>query len=82
MNYKWRLFFANTLTAFLTERGVLWDKENDDIEAKAPGPYDVTHVLEPNKGRSSKLTIQQLFEHMQADMQENRAELIATRVEL
>ncbi|XP_070033178.1 uncharacterized protein [Nicotiana tomentosiformis] len=82
MNYKWRLFFANTLTAFLTERGVLWDKENDDIEAKAPGPYDVTHVLEPNKGRSSKLTVQQLFEHMQADMQENRAELIATRVEL
>ncbi|OIT24492.1 hypothetical protein A4A49_36978 [Nicotiana attenuata] len=82
MNYKWRLFFANTVSAYLTEMGVLWDKENDDIEAKDTGPYDVTHVLESNKGRSSKLTIQQLFEQMQADMQENRAELIATRAEL
>ncbi|OIT03360.1 hypothetical protein A4A49_25237 [Nicotiana attenuata] len=61
-----------------------WEKnfENDDMEAKDPGPYDVTHVLEPNKGRSSKLTIQQLFEQMQADMKENKAELIATRAEL
>ncbi|OIT21128.1 hypothetical protein A4A49_40753 [Nicotiana attenuata] len=82
MNYKLRLFFANTLSAYLTETGVIWDKENDDIKAKAPRPYDVTHVLEPNKGRSSKLTIKQLFEQLQIDMQENRAELIATRAEL
>ncbi|OIT00920.1 hypothetical protein A4A49_32550 [Nicotiana attenuata] len=82
MNYKWRLFFANTLSAYLTEMGVKWDKENDDIEAKAPAPYGVTQVLEPNKGRSSKLTIQQLSEQLQADMQENMAELIVTRAEL
>lgn len=57
MNYKWRLLFANTLSAYLMEMVVKWDIENDDIEAKAPRPYNVTHVLEPNKGRSSKITI-------------------------
>nr|XP_009619040.1 uncharacterized protein LOC104111132 [Nicotiana tomentosiformis] len=62
--------------------GVPRDKENDDIEAKAPRLYDATIVQEPNKGRTSKFTTQQLFEQIRAEMQKNMAELIATRVEL
>ncbi|OIS98545.1 hypothetical protein A4A49_15484 [Nicotiana attenuata] len=82
MNYKWRLFYANTLSTYLTEMGVLLDKENDDNKAKTLGPYDVIVVLEPNKGRTSKFTIPQLFEQMRAEIQEIMAELIASRVKL
>ncbi|KAK4359889.1 hypothetical protein RND71_022118 [Anisodus tanguticus] len=83
MSSNLALFFANTLSAYLTYIGVAWDDEKDDIEElEYPEIYDITTVRRSSSDRTSNFTTQQLFAQVQEEIRETKAELSATRGEL
>ncbi|KAJ8526345.1 hypothetical protein K7X08_028822 [Anisodus acutangulus] len=60
MNSQLTLFFANTLSAYLTDIGIAWDDEKDDIEElEYPKIYDITTVQEKIRETKGELSATQ-----------------------